>query len=180
MHVAGAVRHPGVYHLPTDARNDDAVRKAGGPTADANTDAINLAAHIEDGTQIYLPTRQQQPTGGADTSTLSPHTSSSNSTSRSTTRVSKSGRESAGKSAGSGKGDKLTDPSQGTVNINTASVQELQRLPGIGPSMAERIVAYRKELQQQGSRFQSPDDLREVPGIGEKKFAKLAPFLRTN
>lgn len=59
------------------------------------------------------------------------------------------------------------------VNINTASADELQKLPGIGPAMAGRIIAYRQE-----SPFQTPEDLMQVTGIGEKKFAKMKPFVK--
>ncbi len=59
----------------------------------------------------------------------------------------------------------------GTLNLNTATVSQLQQLPGIGPKMAERIIAYRK----QHGRFQHIQELMDVEGIGPKKFAKLAP-----
>ena len=61
-----------------------------------------------------------------------------------------------------------------TVNINTASAEELQRISGIGPSMAEKIIAYRQENHG----FQSVDDLMQVSGIGPKKFEKMAPFIK--
>lgn len=166
VHVAGAVKKPGLVHLPPGARNDDALKAAGGVTKEANTDAINLAARAEDGAQLYIPTKAEKPSGGAE-----PTVSASAS----------GGKKSANKSASagkkgdkSGKTEKLSAPGQGTVNINTASAEELQKLPGIGPSMAERILAFRKE----NGKFHSPDDLLQVSGIGEKKFARLKPFVR--
>ena len=188
VHVAGAVRHPGVYRLPNSARNNDAIQMAGGPTSEANTDAINLAAHIEDGTQIYLPTHQQHPDGGANGS--SSHISSFNSSASSGSFASSG---TAGHSTGSSRpgpgnhkakgeaktGGKLTDPNQGAININTASAEELQRIPGIGPSMAARILEFRQELQKQGGRFQAPEDLLQVSGIGEKKFEKMKAYIKT-
>lgn len=59
------------------------------------------------------------------------------------------------------------------ININTASLEELQKVPGIGPVIAQRILDYRKEV----GRFLSLDELREVKGIGEKTFEKLKPYL---
>ena len=179
VHVAGAVKKPGVYHLPIGARNDDAIQKAGGATSEANTDAINLAAHLEDGSQLYLPTRKQHPEGGADAVTsgvtsAATATKSTKSAGRADRRTA-SGAGSAGKSgAKSGKSGKLSDPSQGTVNLNTASMEELQRIPGIGPSMAERIIAFRKE----GGKFQAAEDLLQISGIGEKKYARMQPYVR--
>jgi competence protein ComEA len=177
VHVAGAVNKPGVYHLKPGARGEDALKAAGGPAANARTDAINLAARLEDGTQLYFPTRAEQPSGGAAPAAASSVPSASAAVSK------KSGKPGAGSSPsshrGRGGGDKpakLSDPSQGTVNINTASADELQRLPGIGPAMAERILAYR--LQNHG--FKRVEDLLEISGIGEKKFAKLQAFVRVH
>lgn len=166
VHVAGAVRKPGVYRLAADARVEEAVKAAGGAREDANLDAINLAARLEDGSQIYVPNRKEQPTGGAPEAAtyfrISGHSQ--------TTSVQKTfGPYSSSRPA------KLTVPGQGTVNINTANAEELQRLPGVGPATAARILEYRKEI---GS-FSSPEQLMDVSGIGEKKFEKMQPFVRT-
>jgi competence protein ComEA len=72
-----------------------------------------------------------------------------------------------------GKPGKLKSPEDGTVNINTADAEELQRLPGVGPAIAGRIIGYRDEV----GRFQTLEDLKEVKGIGEKTFAKLRPLI---
>ena len=176
VHVAGAVHTPGVYHLPVGARNDEAIKKAGGPTADANTDGINLAARVEDGSQLYLPTRKQHPEGGADAPTNAPDAASpSAAVGKASGKAGAKGvtKAAAGAKAG-GKSGKLSDPAQGKININTASVEELQRLPGIGPAMAERISEFRK----QGGKFTAPEDLLQISGIGEKKFARMQPFVK--
>ncbi len=182
VHVAGAVKNPGVYHLPAGSRNDDAIQKAGGPTSQANTDGINLASRIEDGSQLYLPTRKQHPEGGADAPTTTADAAPISSvTSPSTKAAGKPNAKTAGhataKSAAGakgGKGGKFTDPAQGTVNINTASAEELQRIPGIGPAMAERILEFRKT----NGKFTAPEDMLQISGIGEKKFAKMQPYIR--
>ena len=177
VHVAGAVHKPGVYHLPVGARNDAAIQKAGGPTSEANLDALNLAARVEDGSQLYLPTRQQHPEGGADASTeTSPAQAIGAASVHAVTKAGgKTGAHPAAKAgaAKGGKGGKFSSPGQGTVNINTASAEELERIPGIGPAMAERIL----EFRQTSGKFTAPEDLLQISGIGEKKFAKMQPFV---
>jgi len=165
VHVAGAVEKPGIYRLPPGSRVVDALKAAGGAKPTANPDAINLAARLEDGTQLYVPTRKEQPveraepppTAAAYYARPSPKPSSATASSRS---ASKSG--------------KLTTPGEGTVNINTASAEELQRLPGIGPTTAARII----EFRQSNGPFSDPEQLMDVSGIGEKKFEKMKPFVR--
>lgn len=177
VHVAGAVKRPGVYHLRLKARNDDAVKAAGGALPSANLDAINLAARVEDGEQLYIPTKQEQPSGGATTETLSPAVLVKPLTLKTSAKVgSKTGKtfaKTSKKGASGGKTSKLTDPSQGKVNLNTAGIEELERLPGIGPAMAERVIEWRKE----NGGFKNSEDLMQVSGIGEKKFAKMQPYL---
>jgi competence protein ComEA len=164
VHVAGMVRKPGVYHLALTARAEDALKAAGGAKEGANLDAINLAERVEDGKHLYVPSRKETPEGGAAENPADSEPVA--------------GTKSAGapKSAShrSARGDKLTTPGKGTVNINRAGLVELQRLPGVGPAMSERILQFRKE---NGS-FSSPDQLMDVKGIGEKKFAKMEPFVR--
>jgi len=170
VHVAGAVRQPGVYHLNPGARNEDAVHAAGGFTSAANPDAINLAAHSEDGSQLYIPTRAERPSGGMDPQASAPLPSASRGASAAPTSHTKIAK---GSGASSHSSNKLTDPSQGQINLNTADSAQLQRIPGIGPAMAERILAYRRTA----GRFQSPDDLLQISGIGDKKYQKMRPFL---
>lgn len=147
VHVAGAVKRPGLYRLPPGSRNDDAVKMAGGPTEKADLDGVNLALVAEDGAQLLVPEKGVAP------------------------RATPGQAETAAPRGSSGK---LSRPGEGAVNINTASTEELQRLPGVGPSTAAKILAYRKEA----GRFTAPDQLMEVSGIGEKKFAAMQPFVR--
>lgn len=165
VHVAGAVRKPGVYYLPRGSRVDDALKLAGGLTEQADPLGVNLAARLEDADQVIVPERiatTDQPI------TVAPRAS-----------VKPSGRSAASSvrppSAGKGS-NKLRDPREGTVNINTASADELQRLPGVGPAIAARILAYRAQI----GRFTSVDQLLEVSGIGEKKLAAMRPFVRVH
>lgn len=114
VHICGEVRTPGVYELTADSRICDVLFLAGGFTADADTEAVNMAAGIEDGMQIVIPTetdRTQEMTGNSSDRT---------------------GETAAGK-----KESQL-------VNINTADKETLMSLPGIGAGKAEAVIAYRE------------------------------------
>jgi competence protein ComEA len=174
VHVTGAVKKPGVVRLPLDARVEDALKAAGGAKPDANLEALNLAARVEDGAQFYFPTKKEQPKGVAEAAYAagqSPVVSQ-----QPELKVVASTSTSAAKPAASrgSRGGKFTTPGQGMVNINKADAAMLQKLPGIGPAMAERILAFRQE----NNGFQTPEDLLQVSGIGPKKFERMKPFVR--
>ena len=143
VHVAGAVRRPGVYRLTAGARVDDALRRAGGPRARADLAAVNLAAKLDDGRQVLVPERAAAPAPvGA-----------------------------AGVGAPGGAGP-AAPPAQ-PVNLNTATLEQLDTLDGVGPGIAQRILDYR---QQHGG-FRRIEELGEVPGIGAKRLATLTPLV---
>ena len=147
VHVAGRVKNPGVYTLKPGARIIDAIRAASGPTADANLDAINLAARAQDGDRILVPSKQPPAALPQLPTSRPPQTSAS------------------GRSA---------SPEQELVNINTAGIEELDRLPGVGPVTAQKIIDYRNQIGQ----FTSIDQLDDIKGIGPKKLEKMRPFVR--
>ncbi|MGC8861233.1 MAG: helix-hairpin-helix domain-containing protein [Armatimonadota bacterium] len=142
--VAGCVRCPGVYSLPEGRRVIDAIKAAGGAKSNADTEAINLAARITDGSRIYVPAKGDP---------------AQNAVAHSTRRL-----------ATSGPG---FSPSNSQVNINTAGLEELDRLPGVGPATARKILDYRSRI----GRFTSVDQLMEVKGIGPKKLEEMRPFV---
>jgi competence protein ComEA len=149
VYVAGAVRRPGVYRLNAGARADDALRLAGGPRPRADLTAVNLAAKLEDGRQILVPERVRAPSAG--------------------------GGAAAGASTGGGAaatGGAGAAPAA-PINLNTATLEQLDTLDGVGPGIAQRIIDYR---DQHGG-FQRVDELGEVPGIGEKRLATLRPLV---
>lgn len=115
VHVAGAVRRPGVYRLPGDARVRDAVERAGGARGGGDPNAINLAAVLQDGAQVLVPRR-------------APSTASA--------------AAAIGAVAGS---DDAAAPPAAPVNLNTASAEELQTLDGVGPATAAAILEYRTQ-----------------------------------
>jgi competence protein ComEA len=137
--VAGEVRRPGVYRVPAGSRVDTAVRQAGGVTRHGESAAVNLAMPLHDGQQIVVPRR------GAVAAAP------------------------AGGSAGStGSAPAGSQPAQ-PISLSTATVEQLDTLDGIGPTLAGRIVEYR---EAHGG-FRSIDELRQVDGIGDKRFAAL-------
>ncbi len=178
VHVAGAVKNPSLYLLPAGSRVMQAIKAAGGPTAEADLDSVNLAEKVKDGEKVYVPNKATP----AQTAMLVPPGNSLGHDSADAAST-PAGPPPApvtatpakvAKGSGAGKAAKLSSPSQGQVDINTASADQLQRLPGIGPAMAARVLAYR----QQAGGFQKIEELQEISGIGPKKYAKIAPLVR--
>jgi competence protein ComEA len=145
VHVAGAVRRPGVYRLPAGSRAVDAVRRAGGARPRADLSALNLAAKLEDGRQVVVPLRASAGTAAA-------------------AAAAGVGTATAGAAA----------PPAAPLDLNTATGEQLDQLDGIGPGMAGRILQYR---QEHGG-FGSVEELRQVPGIGDKRLAALREKVR--
>ena len=138
-YVCGAVRRPGVYTFAQGARITDLIEKAGGATGAAELQTVNLAALLTDGQQVVVPER------GAP-------------------GVAVAASDPAATSAGSG-----VVAAGAPVNLNTATMAELDTLPGVGPSTAQKILDYRTA---QGG-FKSVEDLNNVSGIGDVTFAEL-------
>ena len=147
VHVAGAVRRPGLYRVPSAARVAEALERAGGPLRRAELAAVNLAARMEDGQQVVVPAAGAVPVAGAAGARASPGT------------------------AGAVPGAAGAVPGAAGVKLSlaAATVDQLEELDGIGPTLAGRIIEYR---DAHGG-FRSVEQLREVDGIGEKRFATL-------
>lgn len=143
VHVAGAVTKPGVYQLSTSARVIDAVEAAGGGMPGADLDRLNLAAKLADGQRVLVQKVGDSPAGAAGGSAAGGQTT-----------------------AAGGIGEAAEG---GQVNLNTATQGQLEALPGVGPSLARAIIA---ERERHGG-FRSVNELRNVRGIGEKRFADL-------
>ncbi len=147
MHVyaSGAVRNPAVYRLPPGSRADALLKAAGGPTDNADLRHLNLAAPLHDGQQLYVPSVDDV---CPPTITLEAETGNVTITEMTPGTI-----------------------SGGKVDINHASAAELAKLPGVGPAMAQRIIAARP--------YSKIEDIKRVRGIGDKTFAKLKPYIVT-
>lgn len=144
VHVAGQVANPGVYAVPAGGRVADAVVAAGGTAAEADVEQLNLAARVSDGERIYVPKKGEPAPAPAPSGPPAP--------------------AGAGKAALAG----------GPVDLNTATAEQLDALPGVGPATSRAILAYRSSH----GRFRSVTELLEVPGIGPAKLEALRPLVR--
>jgi competence protein ComEA len=140
VHVVGAVRRPGLYRLREGQRVADAVTRAGGSTRRADLAALNLAAPLVDGTQVLVPARVPLAVAGGGEP---------------------SGAAAATGAAGGG--------ALAKVSLATATIEQLDALPGVGPVTAQKIVDYRTDHGP----FRSVDDLDQVPGIGPTRVENL-------
>lgn len=149
VHVAGAVAHPGVYQLTATARVADAIAAAGNARPDADMARINLASPVRDGMRVYLPVVGETPPAvvGPDST--------------------------AGPSSPGGITAASVTDADAQVDLNNATAEQLDTLPGIGPSTAAAIVRHRASQP-----FTSVDDLLNVPGIGPAKLENLRARVR--
>ena len=154
IHVAGEVKQPGVYHVKVGKRVQDAIAQAGGLTAKGDTSLINLASLLADGEKVYVPAKGQ----ALPLSTVG-HTG--------LTKV-------------SAPPPTVSQPTPARkLSINNATVAQLDSLPGIGPTYARHIIAYREQLRhREGHGFTSIEELMEVPAIGPKRFAQFKDLIR--
>ena len=163
VYVAGEVAHPGVYALAAGARAVDALRAAGGASADADLVAVNLAEPLADGEEIAVPAKGA---AGSHDSALTDSASA----------VPRHGKHRSGRTARGMRRQRSTrsrkPPPSEAVDLNHADANSLAELPGIGPRLAERIVAFR-ELN---GPFASLDDLLDVGGMTDARLQEVAPY----
>jgi competence protein ComEA len=145
VHVSGAVKQAGVYRLAPDSRVADAIEQAGGASENADLDALNLAEPLQDGQKIHVPRKGEA--SAPTTASVSPP------------RTPRRAPQAAAV--------------QFPINLNTATAEQLEAIPGIGPVLAQRIIEYR----QTHGRFQSVDELLEVRGIGPKRLESMRPYV---
>jgi competence protein ComEA len=150
--ISGGVSQPGLYALPIDSRVQDAIQAAGGLVPEANGITLNLAARLEDGDQLIIPTLAptrspvaQIEAGGVRAQATPPAGLPTSSSSIQTT----------------------------LININTASLEELDSLPGIGPATAQKIIDYRTT----SGPFETIESIIEVDGIGPVTYARIKDLI---
>jgi competence protein ComEA len=148
VHVSGAVKRAGVYRLAPESRVADAIEQAGGATEHADLDALNLAEPLQDGQKIHVPRKGE--VSAPAVASVAP------------SRTPRSAPQAA-----------ATATPQFPINLNTATAEQLEAIPGIGPVLAQRIIEYR----QTHGRFQSVDELLEVHGIGPKRLENMRPYV---
>lgn len=148
--VGGKVREPGIHRLPAGSRVADALRAAGGVKPGTNTDGLNRARFLVDGEQVVVGAAAPAAGAGAGGAAL------------------------AGPAGGPVGGAAGGAPPAAPVSLSTATLDQLDTLPGVGPVLAQHIVDYRT---RHGG-FRSVDELREVNGIGDRRFADLRNLVR--
>ena len=151
VHITGAVVNQGIVEIKENARIIDAIEAAGGVRDDADLSKINLAYVIEDGIKIYVPSINDKEDEDEYV-------------------VKNSGKEII---TGNSSGKNESTSEKIMVNINTATAVDFQKLPGVGESIANRIIAYRNE----NGKFKNIEDLKNVSGIGESKFSNIRAYV---
>ena len=150
IHITGSVKNPGIVKLKEGSRIEEAIESAGGLTENADITKVNLAYVVEDGTKIKIPSASEEDIGDEDI-------------------------------IDSKSGDNIiieenavpSNNSTQTININKATEKEFETLPGIGPSLASKIIEYRN----QNGKFESIEDIKNVNGIGDNKYEKIKDLI---
>ena len=153
VYVSGAVKNPGIYEVDAGVRAVDVIAVAGGMAADANENKVNLAKKCKDGTQVNVPfltakqKKEKLQAAGYEESTLISKEFSGNKSQVVVSIIKK-------------------------VNINTAGQAELESLPGVGTSTANKIINYRTR-----NKFKAIEDIMQISGIGPSKFNSMKELL---
>jgi competence protein ComEA len=148
IYITGAVLNSDVYFLPSGSIVKDAVAAAGGFTDDADRTHINLALEVQDQQQIHVPAHNEHDPPPAVQGGAAPPEKTVN-------------------------GNASKPASGGRINLNTASLDELDTLPGIGPAIAQRIIDHRDSI----GGFTAVEQITQVSGVGDATFSKIAPLI---
>ena len=157
VYICGYVANPGVYDLDEGARVVDLIEISGGAKENAALEAVNLASVLKDSDMVYIPSIQEIKEKGLS------YNNYGGSTSDSEMFI----------TSGSDKGIDGQSGSAGSVNLNHASLEQLAMLPGIGETIASNIIEYREKY----GGFKTREELKNVKGIGEKKYEKIKDMI---
>ena len=149
VYISGAVSNPGVINIDSDKRLDDAIQKVGGLTKDADSERINLAMKLEDSQHYIIPQKGEKPAQAQENNEICQ--SSSNES----------------------KKDSGSENSSGKININSAEQSKLETINGVGPSTAKKIIEYREKE----GKFSTIEDIKNISGIGDKKFENMKEYI---
>lgn len=149
VHVTGAVKNEGVVEVKENARINDVIAAAGGLANDVDLKNVNLAYIVEDGQKIYIPSIKDNEENRDDGEIVTENAGEN---------VLKEEEESGKNSV---------------ININTANIEALTAIPGVGSATAEKIVTYRKE----NGKFKTVEDIKNVSGIGDKKYEAIKDYI---
>lgn len=170
VHIVGAVQDPGLYTVQAGARAYEAIEQAGGFTADADEESVNLAKVVKDGEKITVATRAPEPTSPeAVVPSLAIPEAASPPVPADVAPVGPAQQYPPAP-------PETYAPATGQpviVNLNTATQQQLERIPGIGPVLAERILRYRTQY----GAFRRIEELMLIDGIGARKFESIKPYV---
>lgn len=183
VYITGEVNVPGVVILNENSRIVDAINAAGGTTSKANVSKVNLAYVLKDGMKVNIPNDADlrnnpdfeyitMSSGDGKNDASSWIVSSGGSYGSDLNGTGSENGQNGGGSSGNISGSNSSH-SIGVVNINTATQTELETLPGIGPSIALKIINYRNE----NGRFSSIEEIKNVSGIGDSKFEALKKYI---
>lgn len=150
VYITGAVKNQGVYEVEEQSRIADVIKIAGGITESASIEDINLAYIVEDGIKICIPNKGENITNDNTETYITKENNSLENQ------------------------EKSSNPKSNKININTATQTELEKLPGIGPATALKIIEYRKE----NGKFKEIGDIKDVKGIGDNKFLKIKEYIK--
>jgi competence protein ComEA len=181
--VSGAVRRPGVYTFNEGERVKHGIRAAGGATEEADLSDINIAARLKDNTSLYIPFQMFRHQEGQSLVARRTQTATESNPARytrsgwaqTTHQTTIAQQETTQDSTKQQAISPAATTSSGLINLNTATLEELQKLPGIGPKTAEKIDAYRK-----GQPFQTIEQLEAVSGIGPKTMESVRDLITVN
>ena len=158
VYISGQVAKEGVVTLSSDQRLADAVEKLGGLTKNADTNNINLAMKLEDEKHYIIPKEGEVIQNNSDSSQVTSNKDNNNQANNSSNNATQ------------------TDSQGNKININTADLKQLDDIPGVGEATANKILSYRDE----NGEFKSIEEIKNVNGIGDKKFENMKDLICVN